>query len=228
MGVAGVLLAASLGAQDFSWGFNLYPNYSSRRLIVTGVNLSEKMIQEIEDRETGKLSFSAGLQAGWKGEKAGFQFGLSFSETGYQTVKEPVPPDDPASGTASERRFIYRNFNLELPLDILFLHELNGRNDFIFTLGGAGSLNLANQVTEIRYAGDTKERQQGELPEEAFRPFNFALQAGMGWEGSLGGRSRIFVQPTFQFWLSGLLKDADINRSLYNVGVKTGLKFYRE
>lgn len=223
-----LLLTVAGCAQDFFWGFNLFPNYSDRRLIVTGVVLSDEMIGEIEARETGKFSVSGGGLAGWRGEKTGFQFGVSFSETGYQTVKEPIPADDPAFATASERRFIYRNFNLEIPLEILFIHDLDDRNDFFFMLGGAGSVNLFNRTTEIRYAGDSRERINADLPEESFRPFNFAFQAGMGWEHGMGGSSTLFIQPNFQFWLSGLLQDADINWSLYNIGMKAGMKFYRE
>lgn len=218
----------SLCAQDFYWGAYLYPNYSDRRLIAIGTNLSEQMLQEIEDRETGKFSLSGGGHLGWRGERAGFQIGLGFAETGYRTVREPIPPDNPDAVEASQQQFIYRNYNLELPLEIHFVHELDYQNFFYFMLGGVGSYNLANREVKILYDGDLSERRDAPPPEEPYRRTNFAFQAGLGWERNLGGTTNLYLQPNFQFWLSGLLRDAPINRSLYNLGLIVGLKFYRE
>jgi len=217
-----------LCAQDFYWGAYFYPNYSNRRLIAIGANLSEQMIQEIEDRETGKLSFSGGGHAGWRGEKAGFQFGLGFTETGYQTVREAVPPDSPDAGNASQQKFIYRNYNLELPIELQFIHELDSRNYFYFMLGGAASYNLANNEIKVLYSGDTSQRDDAPEPEQVYRRTNFAFQTGIGWEHNISDRTYLYLQPNFQFWLSGLYQDATINRSLYNLGLKLGVKFYRE
>lgn len=218
----------TLSAQSFYWGAYLYPNYSSRRLIAIDANLSEQMLQDIEDRETGKFSISGGGHAGWRGEKAGFQFGLGVAETGYRTVREPIPPDSPDAPNASQQRFIYRNINLELPIELQFIHELDYRNFFYFMLGGVGSYNLANQEIKILYDGDIRERGDDPEPEGDYRRSNFAFQAGLGWERNIGGSTHLYLQPNFQFWLSGLYRDASINRSLYNFGLKLGVKFYRE
>lgn len=217
--------AGSLTAQNFSWGFHVYPNYSSRRLIVLGANIGESQVQALEERETGKLSLSAGLQAGWRAKKIGFRFGLAFAETGYQTIKEPIPADDPNPFDASQRRTIFRNYNLVLPAEIDFIHEIDSKNAFVFLLGAAASYNLGNEVREVYYLGDTQERQAGTLPEESFRAVNFAFMSGMGWERQLSEGMDLLIQPTFHFWLSGLLEDTPLNRSLYDVGIKMGVMF---
>jgi hypothetical protein len=223
--IIGVVAAGSLAAQNFSWGAYVYPNYSSRRLIILGSNIGESQIQALEEQETGKLSLSAGLQAGWRAEKIGFRFGLAVSETGYQTVKEAIPEDDPNPLGASQRRVVYRNYNLVLPVEIDFIHQIDSKNAFVFLLGGAASYNLGNEVKEVFYLGDTRERQEGALPEGTFRSTNFAIMSGMGWERKLSEGMHLMLQPTFHFWLSGMLEEAPVNRSLYDVGVKVGVLF---
>lgn len=225
--LAGILMSLSMIAQDFSWGFNLYPNFSNRRLMALDASISQNDIRRLDSLERGKFSLGAGLQAGWRGEKLGFRFGLGFSETGYQTIQMNIPGDTPNPDNATENKFVYRNFNILLPVEFEFVHNLDTRNSFLFILGATGILNVGNEVKEIRYFGDTSERQDAALPEAPFRRLHFAIQSGMGWENHLSESTTIFLQPTFHFWLGGLFDNTDVslNRSLYDIGVKVGVRF---
>ncbi len=224
--LAAVLMSLSTIAQNFSWGFNFYPNFSSRRLIALDASISQNDIRRLDSLETGKFSLSAGLQAGWRGEKLGFRFGLGFGETGYQTIKMNIPGDTPNPDNASQNKFVYRNFNILLPVEFEFAHKLDTKNSFYFLLGGTGIFNVSNQVKEIRYFGDTSERLDAPLPETPFRFFHFAIQSGMGWENHLSENTTLFLQPTFHFWLGGLFENnVSLNRSLYDIGVKVGMRF---
>jgi hypothetical protein len=222
----GMALVSFAQTTQFAWGLHATPNFSNRRLIVLG-NFSESMIEAIEAREMGKFAYAGGAFAAWRADKLGFRMGLSFVETGYRTVREPIPDPAGAPIGASERREIFRNYHLEIPLELDFSHNLDPNNLFFFTLGAAPSYNLWNRQLEVFFAGDTQEQRPGEPPVEAFRRFNVALLCGMGWETALGPSLGLFVQPNFQFYLSGLLSEADINRSIYLFGIKTGFKFYR-
>jgi hypothetical protein len=54
----------------------------------------------------------------------------------------------------------------------------------------------------------------------------YSFISGLGWEHHFNGFTTM-IQPTFQFWLSGLLNDPleQYNRNLYSVGVRTAVKF---
>ena len=98
-------LATCLLAQDsgFAWGISLYPNSSGRRLVALG-NYDEDFIRDTEALETSRFSYSAGLIAEWKGEKLGFRTGLNYMQSGYQTIKQQFPIDDPNPQNASHIR----------------------------------------------------------------------------------------------------------------------------
>lgn len=211
----------------FFWGPEIYPNYSGRRLIIFGTTVSDKTIEELNANERGKFSFAGGLQAGWKGPKAGFRFGLLFSETGYRTIKSAIAPDDPDSPEgATAKKSVYRNYNLEMPVSVDFIHDLDDKNTFFFSLGAGMSVNLTNQQRTIYYYGDRTESTEGPESESEFRILNYGFITGMGWERDLSSRLSMYFQPNFQFWFKSLMVDAEIDRSLYALGLKAGLRFY--
>lgn len=218
------LAAFSQEPARFSWGVSLYPNFSDRRLIAFS-NISEEMIRALDSREISKPSWSAGLFGGWKGYRVGFQFGVQFMDIGYRTVKEPFPANEPNPTFATERRYVYQNYNIETPVEILFIQELRPGAKFHFMLGGSLSYNLRNNIRIINFAGDSKEVTVSQEDQDLFRDINYAFQTGIGFEKNFGERLSVFFQPTFQFWIKGILKDNELNRNLYSFGLKTGVRF---
>lgn len=215
--------------QISGWGLNLSPSISNRRLIAYA-NVTEEMIREIEALETNKPSYSANLFLYWRSEKIGFQIGAGFMDIGYRTIKTPIPASDPEFPNATSRRFTYQNYNLEIPASIKFYQELGSDDFFNFMLGASLSYNLSNNVLTTLYNGETGTT-TSMADESDFRKVNYAFTTGLGWEHRFSPRFTLMLQPTFAFWLKGVLKESEtieINRNLYTFGVNVGFRFDRE
>ena len=215
------LIGTILLAQDsgFAWGISLYPNSSGRRLVALG-NYDEEFVRETEALETTKFSYSAGLIAEWKGEKLGFRTGLNYMQSGYQTIKQLFPTDEPNPDNASHIRQQFNNTYIEAPVEFLFSQSLKEGSALFFMLGASFAVNLSNKTNTILYFGETNQSNSSDT-EGDFRPFNYAFQSGMGWKTDIGENFTIVIQPHFQFWLKGLLEDNLVNRNLYSLGLKT-------
>ncbi|MCB0547257.1 MAG: outer membrane beta-barrel protein [Phaeodactylibacter sp.] len=208
----------------FSWGVEAYPNYSNRRLIAQ-TSISNQQARALEALETGRFSYSAGLFAQWRGGRAGFQTGLRFTDTGYQTVRTSLSSDDTPPPGATEKRIVYQNRFLEAPAELLFFQELDDKNDFFFTIGLALAYNLSNQNKTVFYTGDTRSANSEKAENDNFHNISYSFLTGMGWEHQFSDSFSVVLQPAFQFWLQSLLIDTDINRNLYSVGLRIGAKF---
>lgn len=226
LGLLFVLEISTLTAQsEFFWGASFHPNISNRRLIALGT-LSESQAGSLDSIEMHRISYSTGLFLGWRGEKAGIQFGLNYMDTGYRTLKAIIPPDDPQSGNGEERRFVFQNVHLELPVDLQFAHDLDDANAFLFMLGVSFSYNIKNYQKTVFFNGDQQSVEKVEDTMNEFTRFNYAFQTGVGWERDINDRFAFVLQPTFKFWLKGILtpSSGEINRSLYNLGLKIAFK----
>ncbi len=225
-------LLASLGIDvnaqaSFFWGPVAEPNLSHRRLIAFS-NISQLAIDSIEARETSKPSISFGLFAGWRKEKVGFRFGALYMNTGYRTVRELIPPNDPDAANASERRFIYQNHNIEIPLEIQFLQELDSKNRFFFAMGTGASFNLSNQTKIQLFAGEKVDTRIEKADNDLFRKLNYCFRAGFGWEHELSENFSVIIEPTFKIWMQGVLEDNELNRNLYSMGLRVAFQFLTE
>ena len=209
---------------EFGWGLEAYPNFSHRRL-ATETSVSNAQIIALEDLEVARPSYGAGAFAQWRGGRAGFQTGLRFMNTGYQTVRTPLSADDTPPPGATEKRIIYQNLFLEAPAEIQFFQELDDNNDFFFMTGLALAYNLSNTNKTIYYTGDTQSVEAEKADNGNFSQFSYSFLTGIGWDHQFSDRLSLVLQPTFQFWLRGLLIDAEINRNLYSVGLRVGVKF---
>jgi len=215
----------SIAQAGFSWGISLYPNYSDRRLIAYSF-ITQDEINRLDSLEGGRFSYSGGILAEWRTEKVGFQTGLNFMNTGYRTIRETLLPGDPDEGQGTERSFLFRNFNIEVPAELHFYQEVSPGNEFIFTLGGALSYNIANSSFKILHSDGNSERIDVADEEQEFRPLNIAFVTAVGWETDISETFSLVIQPTFEFWMRGIFTTtSDLNRNLYNLGVKVNLKF---
>lgn len=209
----------------FSWGVSLYPNFSDRRLIAYSF-ITQDEINRLDSLERGRFSYSGGILAEWRTEKVGFQTGVNFMNTGYRSIRERLLPGDPDEGLGTERSYLYRNYNLQIPAELHFYQEVGPGNEFIFTLGGALSYNIANASYKILHSDGTSERIDVSSEGEEFRPVNIAFVTAVGWETDISESLSLVIQPTFEFWMRGIMvTTTDLNRNLYNLGVKINLKF---
>ncbi|MCB0629680.1 MAG: outer membrane beta-barrel protein [Saprospiraceae bacterium] len=219
------LFATQLSAQIGTWySINLYPNYSNRRLIVFD-NLTQDQIDVIDSLETRKPSYSIGGAIQWRGEFLGFQLGANFVETGYRTIRQPIPAEDPFSGRAEEYQQTFSNYLLEVPAEVTFYQVLNEKNEFFFMMGTGLAYSISNRTTTRLYNGGSPQTEKNATEGPFFRKMNMEFQAALGWETAFSPTMRLVIQPHFQFWMRGLYQDELINRNLYSLGVRVGLKF---
>ncbi len=212
---------------SFFWGPVVEPNLSHRRLIAFS-NISQLAIDSLEDRETSKPSLSLGIFAGWRKDKIGFRFGALYMNTGYRTVRELIPPNEPDAANATERRYVYQNHNIEIPLELQFGQELDSKNRFFFAMGTGASFNFNNQTKTILFAGEKVDSRIEKSDNALFRKLNYSFRAGFGWEHDLSENFSVIIEPTFKIWMQGVLVDNELNRNLYSMGIRVAFQFLTE
>lgn len=227
--LAGIcLLSLDLAAQEGTWySINLYPNFADRRLIVFD-NLNRDQIEAIDSLEASKPSYAIGGAIQWRGEFIGFQLGANLVNTGYRTIRQRIPAEDPFAGQADEYEQTFSTYLIELPIELTFYQTLNENNEFFFLLGSGIAYNLANRTRTTLFSNSSNTPVDNAPTEGVlFRNINLEFQAALGWEKAFSPNFRLLVQPHFQFWLRGLYVDELINRNLYSLGVRVGVKFGR-
>ncbi len=218
----GCLVAAFSQTQ---YGISAYLNFSGARLAASST-LNQRAIDSIEAREISKPSYSVGLLTQRLGQKAGFRIGLQYMDTGYRTVREPVPPGANAPAGAFRQQVIYRHINLELPAELLFIHALSGKDRLNFMMGFSAAYILQNREDYVFFSGERLSRQVNRLATADLNRLQLAFQTGIGFQHDLGSSLAIFVQPAFLFWYTALVQPpAEANRNLYSIGLKTGILF---
>jgi hypothetical protein len=227
-----LLLISALGAslplqaQNLPYlGLVAYPNISGAR-IAAGSFLNNAQIDSLERRETTRTSRSAGLVVQWQAEKVGFRSGILYTESGYASVREPVPGGSNSPEGASTQRLQYKSVLLEIPAELLFVHQPDNKNRVNFSMGLSAAINVRNIEQTDYYSGEKISSRQVTLDNHDFTPIHLSFVTGMGWQHEISPKFAFFAQPTFQFWFNGLLREAiDLNRNLYSVGLKTGILF---
>ncbi len=219
------LLPDALAAQEYSgprtgYGLNFYPHLSNRRLAAAAA-ISQDEIDRIEEREVTAFGYAIGLFYRNRGLKLGYDTGLNYLVTGYDTQRGPVESGGPRPAFSEySETFITRQ--VELPFALQFYQQVNDANEFSFSLGLSISYALG-QRTE--YTGfNTAGSQTFEVNEEVgYRASNYAFTTGFGYNRRFGTNWAVLLQPTFKYWFRGLVSDeeAELNRNLYTVGLKT-------
>ena len=206
-------------------GFSLFPHFSGSRLAAS-TTAAPGIIDSLEARETSRPSLGMGFAVQWRAERAGFRTGLQIVESGYRTIRETIPTGQEAPEGALEWQIAQRIVRLEVPAEILFLQSWNDRDRMNFTMGFSAAWSIAFSEDTTFFSaeklGRTRQRQDRGL----FTPLQLAFQTGIGWQRDIGEKIVFFAQPTFQFWYTGLLRGTpEVNRSLYTLGLKTGIIF---
>lgn len=220
-------VAVSLSAQsELKVGVELYPNISHRRLVAQLNDVDPEETQRLENLEVSRFSYTAGVMAQWRTERIAFKTGVYFVESGYQTRRTEVDLRDDIPDGAEDQRINYLHYFIEVPAELLFYQTLDDKNDFLFSMGLSMAVNIANRERTTYYTDDIEEQVSEEPEGSNFSGLGYSFISGLGWEHHFDGFSTL-IQPTFQFWLVGLLNDplAPYNRNLYAVGVRTAVKF---
>ncbi|MCB0636936.1 MAG: outer membrane beta-barrel protein [Lewinella sp.] len=207
-------------------GINLFPNYSHRRLVAFQ-DISQAQIDSLEVAERFRPSYAAGLLFTSRAEKVGVQMGLQYSDTGYRGIRTPLPITDPKASQYTQYRVEFRTRQIEVPFSVLFYQALTDQDEFYFLLGTGLSFNFGNQYRTTYYSGDRSETEKTDAEGE-FRRINYCFQSAMGWEHQFANSFTLNIAPTFRLWLSGLLREGNLNRNLYQLGVNLSVRWERE
>ena len=224
--VACLMSGTVFGQSELKVGIELYPNISHRRLVAQLNDVDSEETQRLEHLEISRFSYSAGVMAQWRNERIAFKTGVFFVESGYQTRRTEVDLRDDIPDGAEDQRINFVHYFIELPAELLFYQTLNDKNDFLFSMGLSMAVNIANRERKTFYTDDVSERVTDEPENDNFSGLGYSFISGLGWEHHFEGFT-VMLQPTFQFWLGGLINDplAQYNRNLYSVGLRTAVKF---
>ena len=213
-------LGISFG-QSFEWGLSVHPNFSDRRLIALG-DITDQEIETLDSLENNRPSYSSGIFVNWQSEKLGLYLGLNYMNTGYSTLKQPIPTGHSLFGQATNLKQVYINTNIELPFVVQFIQRPNEKNAIYFNMGGAFSYNIRNTLKTVYFDGQETFSTEKETQDPTFfRKFNYAFQTGMGWKHTFDNGLAFTVEPTFVMWLKGVLINTELNRSIYSIGLRT-------
>ncbi len=206
-------------------GFAVFPHFSGARL-AAGTTAAPGIVDSLEAREISRPSLGLGLAVQWRAERAGFRTGIQLVESGYRTVRETLPAGQEAPEGALEWQTAQRIVRIEVPAEILFLQSWNDRDRMNFTMGFSAAWGLAFSEDITYFSAERLGRSRQRQDRGMFSPLQLAFQTGIGWQRDFGEKIVFFAQPTFQFWYTALLRDTpEVNRSLYTLGLKTGIVF---
>lgn len=223
-----LVTASTLMAQRYSGiGVNLFPNYSHRRLVNFDF-MGQALADSLEVNEIARPSYAGGVVLSYRGQKAGVQFGVNYSQTGYRGKRTPIPFNDPNRANFDDQQYNFRAQQIEVPFAIVFYQNLSDKDDFFFLLGSGLSYNLSNQDIVTRFNGENSAREVNKIESDDFRKVNYSFQTAMGWEHKLSDRMVFSIAPTFRLWLAGIYRDALLNRNLYQFGLRATVRFDRE
>ncbi len=216
-------------SKKFSFGINLFPNYSAG--IISNDGNTPVNVQKVFDAiETWKPCLSSNLFVEYIiNEKSMLGFGMGYQNNGEKTQKlqlifavnpqtgQPIiNPSDP-----SHAKFVNNRHNLELPI---YYKRMMGTY-FYVQAGVSGMINLFNTgKTLLYYNDDSKERNRYIDNSTDYRRFNLAVNLGCGWNYLTREKYTLYIQPTLQYGILGVSKSASLNRNFFSMGISTGIK----
>jgi hypothetical protein len=223
-------LSGNAQSKKFSFGINLFPNYSAG-IISNDGNTPGSVENGFDAIETWKPCLSSCIFVEYNiNEKSMLGFGMGYQNNGEKTKKlelifainpqtgQPIiNPSDP-----SYAKFVYNRHNLELPI---YYKRMFGKR-FYVQAGVSGIINLFNTSTSINYyLDDSKERNTSIDNSTNFRRINLAANLGCGWNYLTRDKYTLYAQPSLQYGILGVSKSASLNRNFFSMGISTGIKF---
>jgi hypothetical protein len=217
-----------LCSQQYSgYGITFQPNFSHRRLVNFDISM-QAQVDSLEANEIARPSYAAGLVLSYRGQKAGIQVGLNYSQLGYRGKRKEIPFNNPQSINFDEQQYQFRSQIIEVPFLLQFYQTLTAKDDFFFALGSGLSYNFSNQNIITYYNGESSSREVSKIENEDYRRVNYCFQTAMGWEHKFGENFVMSIAPTFKLWMAGVQRDVLLNRNLYQMGLRMTFRFDRE
>ncbi|MEM9526769.1 MAG: outer membrane beta-barrel protein [Bacteroidota bacterium] len=220
--VALLFFSTALSAQVYekSIGLELAPHQGNRRVTAgSGVTFTE--LERQDSLEMGRGGFSAGLVYDVRTDKIGFTTGIRYLETGYVVGQQPTTLDPNSTLTFSET---VKAQYLSIPFELNFHQNITEKDRVLFTLGVAGHFHLNTNITQTNYdeGVETGSEVLPDDPTSSFRSPVFSINTGIGFDRKVSDNWSVRIQPNFQFFLQGNLKEDPnrTNRNFYQLGVR--------
>lgn len=207
-------------------GINFSPDICFRTLVNKGDYWSDGTVKARNKTETIKAGYTAGLNLCFHiKKKVDFEFGLQYSNKGYQNTKKFDPfyiQLDPS--VPNEIKFI-SNFNcIDIPVKVNFIIGKN-KIRLITSTGVTTNLFINATRTTFSYYSDHTEKETIEANYE--RPdnnINFSMRISAGIDYKINERMNLRVEPTFTHGIL-TLDSSPIKCYLYNGGLNVGFYF---
>lgn len=214
------LLPLVLASQTYerSYGLEFAPHHGSRR-ISAGQNVPFTEVERQDSLEAGRGGFSAGIVFESRADKIGFTTGLRYLETGYEVGEQ-------STGLASGRTFseTVKASYLSIPFELNFHQDITEKDRVHFILGIAAHLHLQTTSTQTIFQDgiEVEKIVISDDPDKDYRSPVVSLNTGIGFDRKLSEKWAIRLQPNFQFFLQGNLRDSfdQTNRNYYQLGVR--------
>ncbi|MES2139527.1 MAG: outer membrane beta-barrel protein [Bacteroidota bacterium] len=216
-------------------GVNFSPDYCFRTLQNNDGSASSDMIVKWRnDNETGKLSFTTGINMIFNLNKnIGIGAGIQYSNKGYQiktddlTYGSMIDPrrgfTNPSGAAITSAKFIYNDHYIDIPLKINLSF---GKKKIRFVTSGGVATNIFITETStmvLKYSDGTKDRDTQKTSYN-YNKVNVSpfISAGIDWK--FNDRNNLKIEPTIRY---GVLKiiDAPVTGYLWNAGLNISYYF---
>jgi hypothetical protein len=194
----------------FQIGLNVSPDYCY--ISIVGPN------------EIPKGGFTAGLNAAYNfKDDFGIEWGLQYSNKGFQTKIMNVTLIDPDPSAPSQVQFIYNLDFIDIPLKANFYISKKKNIRFFTSAGITTNVFLNAKQTNIFVYTDRTERETLNLTDNDIRKLNLTPSLSLGFDYTFNDNSQIRIEPILRysvfkmvdFKLSGNLISTGLNISYF-------------
>ena len=203
----------------FNFGLALNTGISDN--FITGSSLPAEQYKDLEQRKWGYYGYLFTQYP--LSNKARLQIGMGYSRTGFQdaVLKYQYATPEPSAPTHGQFLFDYH----DVMAPVLYRHQFSAGKNSFYLIGGITPLfNVRREkIYKAWYQNGSISETYTVDESTEFRRLNINGTFGVGYAFSIGGKTNLFIQPTFDCNLLGVSKAASVNRRMYLIGLSLGL-----
>lgn len=209
----------SESSKGISIGFTFSPDYCYRTIKPEPSN--QDWIDDINSFHVPKFGYTVGINSNIRlSKRIVINFGLSFSNKGYQTKRVKVAPFETAGDYPDEMKVRWNMFFLDIPLKGNYYFTTNDFKLYL-TVGTSANIFINQKRIRFEYDPDNKLKYNST---EGFNKVGFAIIGGIGLDYSIHRKLYVRFEPTFRYSLTPV--DNWENKSyLYSFGTNIGLYY---
>lgn len=216
-----LFLAVTAFGQNRKFNFGLALNAGISDNFITGSSLPAGQYKDLEQPRQGYYGYlftqyPLNLQSR-------LQIGIGYSYTGFQdrVIKYQYATPEPTAPTHGQFSLDYH----DVMAPILYRRQFSARKNGFYLIGGITPLFTVRRekIYKAWYENGSISKSYTVDQSTEFRRLNINGTLGVGYAFSIGGKTNLFIQPTFDCNLLGVSKAASVNRRIYLIGLNLGL-----